>query len=147
MKTLIQLISLCIISIILSSCVSVKVPTDNTTIDQKVVLVKSAARTGTYFAIKEVYKDPAERIAKATFIKEYIIIFTSTEPITIQTIGDIITQHFSGDCELLIKDAVDILNNYISIDTSQVLTGDNKLLIKAFLNGVTEGCDMIIKNN
>ncbi len=121
------------------------------TIEQKEVLIKNTAKTAIFIAIKETSKkDNAQTIIlKAQKIKT--IILNDIEPLVNNNVPSfnliqILSDKLPTEYVLLMQNAVDLLNLYVHIPApSQSLDEESLRLVKAFLNGIKDGCDLTIQ--
>jgi hypothetical protein len=132
-----------------SGCSLVGISEGPMTIEHKSALVKSAARTGTYLALTEVYEnDRAKMLQKASLIKDHISKFSIASPVTMDKIYDTLLAHVPAQYALLMQNAIDIFTAYFTVDLegNPLLTEDNIALIYAFCEGVVEGCELVTRS-
>lgn len=117
-------------------------------LDKQCQLITSITRTTTYFALKEVAKDPDDRIKIATNIVEIIKCMRGDATVNIskEYIFNFLNQYFSSDYALFLQNAIDILDTYynVNIDVSGIIGDDNKLRLEAFLIGIQLGAEITI---
>ena len=129
-----------------SGCSFIKIK-DNLTVEEKATLLKSTARTATYFALTEYYKDNTQGLkSRAQLIKSKLSVIGPNASIDKDALAAMLLEHIPTEYAIIIQNALDVLNLYIAIDVSSAMCEDSKKLIDAFVTGVIEGCDLVLQS-
>jgi hypothetical protein len=142
MKT--RVISFLLILTLLSSCALFQ----NVNTHQGAILVKAATRTGTVTCLTQLLDNKEDRVRIAGIVKNEIantvipILGSKNLELNSSTIG-LLFEKVPFTMRPFLKDAVDILIGY-KVFADDVLSQEAAVLIKAFFQGIIEGCDLVL---
>lgn len=140
-----MLISLCLFSV---GCGFLQ-PNPNVTIEQKVDVVRSLSKTGTFIALNEAYKkDQVKMRQHATEVKDAMNkVLSGIDSFGSQDFDKVILGLINIDeqYKLLIESAFTTFKLYFTVaNPTDVLTPDQKQLAVGLVSGVIDGCDLVL---
>ena len=119
-------------------------------VGRQTVMMKSAARTGTYFGLLEGVEEIEERHKIASLLRddisENILSLLNGDNVKISSENrELLLSKIPMELRLYLDDALEILNMYLKeADISGQMDDNAVRLIRAFFIGVVEGCDAIM---
>lgn len=118
---------------------------------QYVILIKSAARTGTYIGLTKTTDNNNQLRETANLLKSAIAenclrLLDGQDVVLTETNVNLLLAKIPIQLRPYISDAVDILNSYMkNNNTYDLLDTHAVILLRTLFIGVIEGCDMILE--
>lgn len=132
---------------------------DDISVEQKAKLVRNGAKSGVFFAIREIYKeDKLTQSATAQWIIDEVTDTvmpvlqdpaTTLDDVTIQLLlAKVIRAEDREEWQLLIQNAVDLFNMYFVMpSTGDIIGSDGMSILLGFFEGAREGAKLVVELN
>lgn len=142
-------IVLCVLVLLSSGCAMFQ----NFGVEQKTVFIKSAARTGIYLGLTQLVEDVQRRQDVALALKQDVVqnvlALLNKDGVQVSSANlDLLLTKIPLELRPFVCDALVILHSYLKeADVTDSMDENGVKLLKAFFQGVIEGCDLIIVND